>query len=564
MNPDVAAKKAKLAELRAKNLSRQADVIVSPRSPSSTRRRTSAEAPSIALTSTEKAEILASSKFQTFLDRSSKVVEKALSTDIDVLHDYGSSGEGGIDASKFESGSRSCLSISRKRSHKEGEGRPVTSIKANYSRPELFLSSYGRVSGQYCADAPPGLVCVWSDLLLTRPEFVFHAPSPVLTADFHSAEPHLIVGACQSGQVLLWDLRSRSKAAVKRSSPSANGCHTSPVYGLRMVGEAESSRAVFSCDMDGGLSSWRVGQADLSAPSQAWKMKLNATPTLEAVQCGTFSSKMTLSSGPLSTMFSGRLSAAIDDCHVAGEGNAHTLDLACMALSSAHHDCPRSLFFGTSQGLLCRAQLPIQDHGTFTCISAHPSYLSSVESHPSSKKTFRNLLLTASFDWTVRLWCWDESPAATAATASGGRGVAPSAPQLLQEIRGSTFDYVADAKWCPTNPALFACAHAGGHVALWDLSRGTSEPVGTIMCGAGIDGAGEGTALNALEWSSDGQRLFCGDGTGNVYELSVQKQVTTPFEEAARRAEANVQLWRARAAQEALRSQQAEAPEDDF
>ena len=134
-------------------------------------------------------------------------------------------------------------------------------------------------------------------------------------------------------------------------------------------------------------------------------------------------------------------------------------------------------------------------------------------------------------------------------------------PHLLLDIRGPN-DYVADVKFSPSHPALFACAHAGGTVALWDLSRGTSvsEPVDTTLCRE----RGEGT-LNTLEWSPDGRRLFCGDSTGDVYELTLQKDVATANEEEIRRAEANVLVWQGRAAsQKAMESKKTEVQEDDF
>ena len=551
MNPDVAAKKAKLAELRAKNLSRHVDARAPPRSPSRMWAKESTEVPSTQFTSAQKAEILASSKFHTFLDRSSKVIEKALSSDTDILHDYGiNSEEETASNALVESSSGNCLSALRTRCHREVESRPVMSIKANNSRPELVLCAYGGKTSVPSnsvdhTDAPPGVVCVWSDLLLARPEFTFYAPSPVLTADFNSIQPNLVVGACKSGQILLWDLRSKSKVAVKRSNPCADGCHTCPVHGLRMVGNAECSHTVISCDTDGGLCTWRVGLNDLSVPSQRWKMQLNtltSPPFSTGVLQGTFL-PLSHSSAPANTLFRSAPSPTVGAGLLTGGGDyVPSLGLTCISHSSAHRDYARSLFFGTSHGHLCRANLPIRDNDDFVCIPAHPSYLSSVECHPSTKNTFRNLLLTSSFDWTVKLWTWDETSGSTAATA--GRGEVSSAPLLLQEIRSSTCDYVADTKWSPTHSALFACAHAGGTVALWDLSRGTSEPVGTILCLAGAR-ARTGTTLNALEWSSDGRRLFCGDSAGDLYELSLQKEAA-PLEDDERRAEANVLAWRER------------------
>lgn len=121
-------------------------------------------------------------------------------------------------------------------------GRPVMDLQINPHFPELFLVSYGAVSG-FGSTSPngsssssgaaglsalsaasgsgltsagsvvgsereeravaEGMVCVWSTIFPTTPEYVFVAPSPVLTARFHPDDAHLIVGGCLSGQILV-------------------------------------------------------------------------------------------------------------------------------------------------------------------------------------------------------------------------------------------------------------------------------------------------------------------------------------------------------------------------
>ena len=68
-------------------------------------------------------------------------------------------------------------------------------------------------------DTSLGLVCIWSKDLHRRPEFKFVASSPVLTALFHPSEEQLVLGGCYSGQILLWDMKSKS-LPVQRSSMS--------------------------------------------------------------------------------------------------------------------------------------------------------------------------------------------------------------------------------------------------------------------------------------------------------------------------------------------------------
>jgi dynein intermediate chain len=45
--------------------------------------------------------------------------------------------------------------------------------------------------------------------LKDRPEYVFHCQSPVLSSKFAKFHPSLVVGSTYSGQLVLWDKRSK-------------------------------------------------------------------------------------------------------------------------------------------------------------------------------------------------------------------------------------------------------------------------------------------------------------------------------------------------------------------
>ena len=85
-----------------------------------------------------------------------------------------------------------------------------------------------------------GLTIVWNLAMPSRPEHIFTCGSPVLNAKFHPTEGSLVVGACYSGQVVVWDVRS-GRLPVQRSSLNilggggGSGGHVHPVVGLETL-----------------------------------------------------------------------------------------------------------------------------------------------------------------------------------------------------------------------------------------------------------------------------------------------------------------------------------------
>lgn len=220
-------------------------------------------------------DILTSDDFRSFVQTTSRLVERTLcqlNGDLDVFRDYTATGDAPLQTEGKLLTYRTSFDGQVEQSVK---GRPVMDIQCSPHYGELFLAAYGSArthlpgSGNNSGtgsgngmEGSPGMVAVWSLGLPTRPEFVFMAPSPVLTARFHSEDPHLLVGGCYSGQLLLWDMRMKA-LPVQRSSMSGKG-HKHPIYGMTVTG-AGPSLELITASTDGMVCHWDL--ARISEPT---------------------------------------------------------------------------------------------------------------------------------------------------------------------------------------------------------------------------------------------------------------------------------------------------------
>jgi dynein intermediate chain len=144
-------------------------------------------------------------------------------------------------------------------------------------------------------------------------------------------------------------------------------------------------------------------------------------------------------------------------------------------------------------------------------VDAHFGLLTSISPHHSSARVFKNLLLTSSVDWTVKLW-----------------NLSLSATPLMEFFTPS-YDYVCGVEWSPVNAPVFATITSGGAVNLWNLSKSIMEPVDTLMINKSPTANSQSgravassPALNKFAWMKDGRKMIVGDGGGLVHLVSVQ------------------------------------------
>ena len=93
-------------------------------------------------------------------------------------------------------------------------------------------------SGELQAD---GLVLLWSLSMPHRPEHVLTCASPVLKVR-QSSTPHMVLGGCASGQVVVWDVRAGGRYPVQTSALSSSTSskqsqqgHVHPICGMEIT-----------------------------------------------------------------------------------------------------------------------------------------------------------------------------------------------------------------------------------------------------------------------------------------------------------------------------------------
>ncbi|XP_067331529.1 dynein, cytoplasmic 1, intermediate chain 2a-like isoform X2 [Channa argus] len=131
-------------------------------------------------------------------------------------------------------------------------------------------------------------------------------------------------------------------------------------------------------------------------------------------------------------------------------------------------------------------------HGPVTGLSCHSA---------GGPVDFSHLFISSSFDWTVKLW-------------------STKSTRPLYSFEDSC-DYVYDAMWSPTHPALFACVDLAGRLDLWNLNNDTEVPTASVC----VDGS---PALNRVRWAHTGKEIATGDSEGQVQVYDVGEQICVP------------------------------------
>jgi dynein intermediate chain len=222
------------------------------------------------LTAEEVEKELSSEAFSSFLNSTSKKVERVLGSDLlaDLLVDYDGLADGSKRAStKTSDGTKFLASRQIYECPKWTTSRAVTDMDWSPLHRELMLcgyhmptssSSLGQPVGSSAVkvispdDTPSdslaprsgellsdGLALVWNLAMPNRPENIFTCGSPVTTTRFHPTESALIIGGCQSGQIVVWDVRAGrmpvQKSVLTTNASGNSKAHTHPVCAMEVI-----------------------------------------------------------------------------------------------------------------------------------------------------------------------------------------------------------------------------------------------------------------------------------------------------------------------------------------
>ncbi|KAI1260087.1 cytoplasmic dynein-like protein 1 intermediate chain 2 [Xylariaceae sp. FL1019] len=433
--------------------------------------------PARALSREELAAVTASDDFVDFVERSTKVIERALdvSHEYDILTDY-SLQAGALDDDDEQTGNtggkgrRRIKELLQFYDDRWSKKRMVSSIDFSSKYPELVLASYTK--NPAAPHDPDGIVQVWNQHLHARPEFLFHAQSDILTAKFSPFHPNLIIGGTYSGQVLLWD--TRAKMAPVQKTPLTGSGHSHPVYSVDIVG-TQNANNIISVSTDGALCVWSVDM--LSQPQESLAL---TTPPPNKFE-----------------------------------------DLAPTTLAFPQAD-PTYFLLGSEEGPIypCHrydragAKAGVDSRAAYR---GHAAPVMSVDFHPARGPVdLGDLVLSCSLDWSVKLW----KVRAPAATSTIVETAGTSIPPLLDFVRE---DVIYDVAWSPVRPGVFALVDGAGSLELWDITVETEIPVAKISPSPRKDGRQLlSKSLNKVAWeTAEGKRLATGgiDAVVTVFEV---------------------------------------------
>ncbi|KAK0446713.1 WD40-repeat-containing domain protein [Armillaria borealis] len=402
----------------------------------------------------ELAGILAAPELLEFVDRTTKIFHRALNDHYDYIRDYRVGTETGGDESEGR-----VKRVCEFWDERYGKNRSITDVDWSPQYPELSVASYNK--NPAALNEPDGIVAVWNLHLLERPEFVFHSQSDVLSVTFSPFHSNLVFGGTYSGQILLWDNRSKHLPVLK--TPLSAAGHTHPVYSMQMVG-TQNAHNLITCSTDGTVCSWLV---DMLAQPQE---------TLELIHAGH---------------------------NKTGEVAVTTLDFP---------DNETTTFWvGTEEGNVYQANRYDRAGAKaglnqYDVYKGHAGPIMGLHFHPLiGSVDFSDLFLTSSVDWTVKLW----------------RGKSLTKPSTSPHVISPLYsfdeadDYVYDVKWHPAHPALFGTVDGTGKFDLWNLNTNTEVPFDSTTVGSG-------RAINKLQWDhKDGRRVALGGSDGKLYVYDI-------------------------------------------
>ena len=243
--------------------------------------------------------------------------------------------------------------------------------------------------------------------------------SDVLSVIFSPFHSNLVFGGTYSGQILLWDTRSKHLPVLK--TPLSAAGHTYPVYAMQMVG-TQNAHNLITSSTDGMVCSWLV---DMLAQPQE---------TLELIH--------------------------------AGHNKTDEVAITCLDFPDNE---TTTFWVGTEEGSVYQAnrydragsKAGLNHHDVY---KGHSGPVTGIDFHPlTGPVDFSDLFLTSSVDWTVKLW---------RAKSGAKPSTSHNAVHPLYSFEEAD-DYVYDIKWHPHHPAVFGAVDGSGRFDLWNLNNDT-------------------------------------------------------------------------------------------
>lgn len=313
------------------------------------------------------------------------------------------------------------------------KGRSVTALAWNPKHPTLFAAGYGSFdpSKQFS-----GIICCHTLFDAGQPECEIPLSSSVLSLAFHPTLAYLLAIGCLDGSVHVLDISNVANPRIKASCPVAER-HREAVWQVQWIpatGAGPLPLRFQAASSDGSLVTWEQDASKELHKSEIVYLSKSKASDLPGDSGGPSSNRFT---DPLFSPKTGDFTAT-----------------AAVASMDSHPTHPSTILIGTQEGDALRYCLDIgAEHGCSDIYSGHCSSIYTIQWNPFHPTMF----LTASADWTVRIW----------------DSTTPQRAVLVFDLGGP----VGDAAWSPTSSTVFAAATESGRVLVYDLAYSMEWPL---------------------------------------------------------------------------------------
>ncbi|KAK9829743.1 hypothetical protein WJX72_007628 [[Myrmecia] bisecta] len=327
----------------------------------------------------------------------------------------------------------------------------------NKVRTDILAVGYGQ---HEFGPQRKGQVAFWSLKNPGYPLWTFATATGVTAVDFSTHNPNMLAVGLYDGTLAVYDVKSRQGVPAMASSAGA-GKHSDPVWKLKWVDRGlEHEEVLVSISTDGRVTQWSITKGLEHTDLMKLKRVVSRAkaPAPSSVAARNIKSEAFISrrSSGMSFDFSGRDMRM----YIAGTEDGHI------------HKCSTSY-----------AEQYLESY------SGHMGPVYQVQWSPFQA----DLFLSASADWTVRLWA--EGKAAALLTFQSGNSE------------------VNDVQWCPSSSTVFGDVTGGGRLQIWDIACSTVKPIAQHEL--------EGVKQLCMLFASSSPIVVagCSDGAVRVYRL---------------------------------------------
>jgi len=374
-------------------------------------------------------------------------------------------------ADEFREGKEGSLLPLWQFAYEREKKKHVTALCWNPQCSDLFAVGYGSYD---FSKQGPGLICCFSLKNPSYPEFIFSTESGVMCLHFNPTKANLIAVGLYDGSTLVYDLHSKNNEPLFKSKV---GKHTDPVWQVNwQPDDLDGNPNFFSVSSDGRVTQWTLLKNELVHTDV---IKLH----------------------PVENSGENASSKSED------QKSLTTLSGTCFDFNKGSDTV---FVVGTEEGKI------------FKCSKAYNSqYLLTFDGHfmgtygLAYNKYYTNAFLSASGDWTAKLWVHD-SPQ----------------PVMVFDLNSP----VNEVAWAPFSSTVFAAVTAEGKVFIYDLEVNKYDPI----CEQQIV---RKARLTHISFNPFEPILIVGDDKGTIVSLKLSpnlrkvgrgNQKTTPEEQKER------------------------------